>query len=65
MLSFDLGFALGKMSAWRRGGWFEYTSAIGGVVLYTVFTPMVWPDDDLAVRIDGGLLIQSYGGTRP
>ena len=47
MLSFDLGFALGKMSAWRRGGWFEYTSAIGGVVLYTVFTPwfglmMIW-----------------------
>ncbi len=47
VLSFYLGFALGKMVAWRRGGWFEYTSTLGGVGLYTVFTPwfglmMIW-----------------------
>ena len=47
VLSFYLGFALGKVLAWRRGGWFEYTSTVGGVALYTVFTPwfglmMIW-----------------------
>ena len=47
VLSFYLGFALGKIVAWRRGGWFEYTSTVGGVALYTVFTPwfglmMIW-----------------------
>ena len=46
-LSFYLGFALGKVVAWRRGGWFEYTSTVSGVALYTVFTPwfglmMIW-----------------------
>ena len=47
VLSFYLGFALGKVIAWRRGGWLEYTSTVGGVTLYTVFTPwfglmMIW-----------------------
>ena len=47
VISFYLGFALGKIIAWRRGGWTEYTSTIGGVTLYTVFTPwfglmMIW-----------------------
>ena len=47
VLSFYLGFALGKIIAWRRGGWFEYTATVGGVGLYTVFTPwfglmMIW-----------------------
>ncbi len=47
MLSFYCGFALGKIIAWRRGGWIEYSSTIGGVALYTVFTPwfalmMIW-----------------------
>ena len=47
VLSFYLGFALGKIIAWRRGGWFEYTTTVGGVGLYTVFTPwfglmMIW-----------------------
>ena len=47
VLSFYLGFSLGKIIAWRRGGWTEYTSTIGGVTLYTVFTPwfalmMIW-----------------------
>ena len=47
VISFYLGFALGKIIAWRRGGWTEYTTTIGGVMLYTVFTPwfalmMIW-----------------------
>ena len=47
VISFYLGFALGKIIAWRRGGWTEYTGTIGGVTLYTVFTPwfalmMIW-----------------------
>ncbi|MXX99498.1 MAG: ABC transporter permease [Chloroflexi bacterium] len=45
--SFYLGFALGKVVAWRRGQWFEYVATVGGVSLYTVFTPwfglmMIW-----------------------
>ena len=47
VVSFYLGFVLGKIIAWRRGSWAEYTSTIGGVTLYTVFTPwfglmMIW-----------------------
>ncbi len=47
VVSFYLGFLLGKIIAWKRGGWTEYTSTIGGVTLYTVFTPwfglmMIW-----------------------
>ena len=47
VISFYLGFALGKIIAWRRGGWVEYSSTLGGVALYTVFTPwfglmMIW-----------------------
>ncbi len=47
VVSFYLGFTLGKIIAWRRGGWTEYASTIGGVTLYTVFTPwfalmMIW-----------------------
>ena len=47
VVSFYLGFALGKIIAWRRGSWTEYTSTLGGVTLYTVFTPwfglmMIW-----------------------
>lgn len=47
ILSFWTGFVTGKILAWRRGGWIEYTSTIAGVTLYTVFTPwfalmMIW-----------------------
>ncbi len=47
IVSFWSGFVLGKILAWRRGGWVEYTSTIGGVTLYTVFLPwfalmMIW-----------------------
>ena len=47
VISFYLGFALGKIIAWRRGKAIEYVSTIGGVFLYTAFTPwlaliMLW-----------------------
>ncbi len=47
ILSFLLGFTTGKILAWRRGQAFEYALTIGGVTLYTVFTPwfglmMIW-----------------------
>ena len=39
LLSYFMGFKLGKRLAWRRGGFSEYTVTIGGVLLYTVFYP--------------------------
>lgn len=47
IVSFYFGFLAGKFLAWSRGGLLEYTTTIGGVTLYTVFTPwfalvMLW-----------------------
>ena len=47
ILSFIVGFAAGKIMAWRRGQALEYGLTIGGSILYTVFTPwfalmMMW-----------------------
>lgn len=47
IVSFWAGFVTGKILAWRRGGFVEYSSTIAGVTLYTVFTPwfalmMIW-----------------------
>lgn len=47
VVSFYFGFLAGKILAWQRGGGFEYLSTVGGVFLYTVFTPwfglmMIW-----------------------
>ena len=47
LLSYWLGFLLGKILAWRRGGRAEFGITIGGVFLYTVFYPwfalvMIW-----------------------
>ena len=39
VLSFYLGFAAGKIVAWRRGSLVEYVSTLGGVTLFTIFTP--------------------------
>ncbi|MFN2283470.1 MAG: ABC transporter permease [Anaerolineae bacterium] len=39
VVQFLLGFALGRILAWQRGGLFEYGSTLIGVFLYTVFTP--------------------------
>jgi peptide/nickel transport system permease protein len=54
IISFWAGFITGKVLAWRRGGFIEYGSTIGGVTLYTVFTPwfglmMIWL---FAVQLD-------------
>ncbi len=47
VISFYVGFALGKLMAWRRGGLIEYTATVSGATLFTVFTPwfalmMIW-----------------------
>ncbi len=47
VVSFTLGFTLGKMLAWRRGKLMEYAATLGGVTLYTIFLPwfglmMIW-----------------------
>ena len=54
LVSFWSGFLTGKVLAWRRGGWVEYSATISGVTLYTVFTPwfalmMIWL---FAVQLD-------------
>ena len=47
ILYFYGGFTMGKILAWRRGGFVEYSSTVAGVALYTVFLPwfalmMIW-----------------------
>ena len=47
LLSYYLGFMLGKVLAWRRGGSQEMGITLSGVLLYTVFYPwfalvMIW-----------------------
>jgi len=39
VVQFTVGFSLGRILAWQRGGLFEYGSTLIGVMLYTVFTP--------------------------
>jgi peptide/nickel transport system permease protein len=46
-LSYYIGFFTGKVLAWKRGGFLEYATTVGGVTLYTVFLPwfglmMIW-----------------------
>lgn len=47
IISFWAGYVSGKVLAWKRGGFIEYSSTLVGVILYTVFTPwfalmMIW-----------------------
>jgi peptide/nickel transport system permease protein len=47
VISFYFGFLMGKVLAWQRGSLLEYAVTLGGVTLYTVFTPwfglmMIW-----------------------
>jgi peptide/nickel transport system permease protein len=47
ILSYYVGFLVGKILAWRRGGFMEYATTVAGVGLYTVFLPwfgllMIW-----------------------
>lgn len=39
LLSYVIGFTLGKRLAWRRGGFSEHAITVSGVLLYTVFYP--------------------------
>jgi peptide/nickel transport system permease protein len=39
IFSYYIGFVMGKILTWRRGGWMEYAVTVGGVGLYTVFLP--------------------------
>ena len=39
LLYFSLGFYLGKLIAWKRGGLIDYSATVIGVVLFTVYTP--------------------------
>lgn len=39
LVSFLVGFVLGKHMAWRRGSGSEYVLTIVGVIFYTIFTP--------------------------
>jgi peptide/nickel transport system permease protein len=39
ILAYLLGIWLGKMIAWRRGGWLEFGVTLGGVATYTSFAP--------------------------
>lgn len=39
LISFVLGYFLGKQMAWHRDTFFEYSMTIVGVILYTIFTP--------------------------
>lgn len=39
LISFTVGYSLGKQLAWRRGSGFEYSMTILGVILFTIFTP--------------------------
>ena len=39
LLSYVIGFTLGKRLAWKRGGFSEHAITVSGVLLYTVFYP--------------------------
>ncbi len=39
LIEYALGFYLGKLIAWRRGGFIDYAATVGGISLWTVFTP--------------------------
>lgn len=39
LLSYIMGFTLGKRLAWKRGGFSEHAITVSGVLLYTVFYP--------------------------
>lgn len=41
VLAYLFGIWLGKMMAWRRGGWLEAGATLGGVAAYTSFAPFL------------------------
>lgn len=47
LIYYLIGFRLGKLIAWRRGGPIDYTATVSGAILWTVYTPwfallMIW-----------------------
>ncbi|MBS1250091.1 MAG: Dipeptide transport system permease protein DppB [Chloroflexi bacterium] len=41
ILAYFLGISLGKIIAWNRGGWLEFSLTLGGVASYTSFAPFL------------------------
>ncbi len=41
LLSFYIGFLLGKIIAWKRGRLIEYMATLTGITFYTAFTPLL------------------------
>lgn len=41
ILAYMLGIWLGKVIAWNRGGWLEFSLTLGGVASYTSFAPFL------------------------
>lgn len=41
ILAYLLGMWLGKLIAWNRGGWLEFSLTLGGVASYTSFAPFL------------------------
>ncbi len=41
ILAYFLGMWLGKVIAWNRGGWLEFSLTLGGVASYTSFAPFL------------------------
>lgn len=39
LVQFVLGFHLGRILAWKRGGWFEHSITLPSIFLYTAFYP--------------------------
>ena len=61
VVSFLVGFNAGKLLAWNRGGFLEYSSTLFGVILYTVFTPwfglmQIWFWGIILPKWTGGLI---------
>src|SRR3990172_8730402 len=41
LAGFFLGLWLGKVIAWKRGGWLELGATLGGTAFYTAFAPFL------------------------
>ncbi len=39
LIYFAMAYYLGKLIAWRRGGWLDYSATITGVTLWTIYSP--------------------------
>ena len=60
VIAFYLGFAMGKIIAWRRGGLIEYTATIGGVALFTVSANHVFNNMLISAIVSSLIIIAVY-----